>query len=74
MQATNSYQKKAWYFHPEDWNIASRGQYSVEEIRDTFGSQSPKNLANASLTIVLGRGIARKTGYVLLWFLVIDKK
>ena len=33
--------KKRWYFRPEDWRSASRGAYSMEDIRDKYGSASP---------------------------------
>ena len=44
--------KKRWYFRPDDWESRSRGKYSMEQIRDTFGSSVPKSegkkrLANA---------------------------
>lgn len=34
--------KKAWYFRPENWKSASRGGFSMDEIRDTYGSERPE--------------------------------
>ena len=33
--------KKHWYFRPDDWVSSSRGAYSMEDIRNKFGSISP---------------------------------
>ena len=33
--------KKSWYFRPEDWRSSSRGQYSMDDIRDKYGSNRP---------------------------------
>lgn len=33
--------KKSWYFRPEDWSSASRGNYTMEDIRDKYGSSKP---------------------------------
>lgn len=33
--------KKAWHFRPENWKSRSRGQSSMEEIREKYGSKSP---------------------------------
>jgi len=33
--------KKSWYFRPDDWRSASRGSYSMEEIRGKYGSSTP---------------------------------
>ena len=30
--------KKAWYYRPSDWKSASRGSYSMDDIRGTHGS------------------------------------
>lgn len=34
--------KKHWYFRPEDWSSRSRNSLSMEDIRDKYGSASPK--------------------------------
>ena len=34
--------KKAWYFRPEDWASKSRGNWSMDKIRDTHGSHVVK--------------------------------
>ena len=34
-------QKKRWYFRPEDWRSASRGQFTMDEIRSVYGSAKP---------------------------------
>ena len=34
--------KKAWHFRPENWKSRSRGKSSMDEIREKYGSQSPK--------------------------------
>jgi hypothetical protein len=33
--------KKRWYFRPEDWRSSSRGQYSMDDIREKYGSVKP---------------------------------
>ena len=33
--------KKNWYFRPEDWRSSSRGAYSMDDIRDKYGSSKP---------------------------------
>lgn len=38
--------KKAWYFRPDDWKSTSRGQMSLDEIRETYGSERVKNKHN----------------------------
>lgn len=43
--------KKAWYFRPSDWKSASRGNWSLDEIREKHGServytQQPQRLAS----------------------------
>lgn len=35
--------KKAWYFRPDDYKSASRGSYSIDEIRGKYGSVEPSN-------------------------------
>lgn len=42
--------KKSWYFRPEDWRSASRGSYSMDEIRDKYGSSKPERPRQKSLT------------------------
>ncbi|WP_133471323.1 J domain-containing protein [Paraglaciecola marina] len=42
--------KKSWYFRPENWKSASRGSYSMDEIRDTYGSAKPVKPSRRSLT------------------------
>ena len=42
--------KKSWYFRPENWKSASRGSYSMDEIRDTYGSNKPVKSSRRSLT------------------------
>ncbi len=33
--------KKRWYFRPENWRSSSRGQYSMDDIREKYGSARP---------------------------------
>ncbi|MEM9422373.1 MAG: J domain-containing protein [Pseudomonadota bacterium] len=33
--------KKRWYLRPENWRSASRGKFSMEDIRDKYGSSKP---------------------------------
>ena len=33
--------KKRWYFRPEDWSSRSRGNLSMEDIREKYGSNKP---------------------------------
>ena len=35
--------KKAWYYRPQDWKSASRGNWSLDRIREEHGSQKVKN-------------------------------
>ncbi|MGH1404355.1 MAG: J domain-containing protein [Alphaproteobacteria bacterium] len=35
--------KKSWYFRPEDWSSFSRGSYSMDYIRDKYGSAKPRS-------------------------------
>ena len=44
--------KKAWYFRPSDWKSASRGKFSLDEIRAKHGSNSVKGRA----AIAIARG------------------
>ncbi|ODS24767.1 molecular chaperone DnaJ [Candidatus Endobugula sertula] len=41
--------KKCWYFRPSDWRSASRGAYSMDEIRDKYGSSKPVTVKNRYL-------------------------
>ncbi len=34
--------KKAWYFRPEDFKSRSKGNKTLSEIRETYGSYAPK--------------------------------
>lgn len=34
-------QKQAWHYRPENWKSASRGNTTLAEIREKFGSQKP---------------------------------
>ena len=33
--------KQRWYFRPEGWRSFSRGNYSMDEIRERYGSEAP---------------------------------
>ena len=35
--------KKAWYYRPADWKSASRGNWSLDRIREEHGSQAVRN-------------------------------
>src|SRR5690606_4713340 len=41
--------KKAWYYRPADWKSSSRGQMSLDEIRETYGSHAVANKAPSAL-------------------------
>lgn len=41
--------KKAWYFRPEDWKSASRGSWSLDDIRDKHGSDEVKTRQSVKL-------------------------
>ena len=34
--------KKRWYFRPDGWRCSSRGSYSMDDIRATYGSGKPR--------------------------------
>ena len=34
--------KKAWHFRPENWKSRSRGNSTMDDIRDKYGSQKPQ--------------------------------
>ncbi len=42
--------KKRWNFRPEDWASSSRGSLDMEQIRDKYGSASPKRKNRTALT------------------------
>lgn len=42
--------KKSWYFRPENWKSASRGSYSMDDIRKTYGSTAPNKPAQYRVT------------------------
>ena len=33
--------KQRWYFRPEGWRSSSRGKFSMDDIRDKYGSSAP---------------------------------
>ena len=41
--------KKAWYFRPADWKSASRGNWSMDKIRESHGSNGVKTKSPAKL-------------------------
>ena len=41
--------KKQWYFRPDDWVSANRGEWSMDEIRAKHGSESIKSRRAAEL-------------------------
>ena len=41
--------KKRWYFRPSDWQSSSRGGYSMDDIRDKYGSDAPTRSKRKSL-------------------------
>ncbi len=41
--------KKKWYFRPEDWASSSRGSLDMEQIRDKYGSATPKRQTHTAL-------------------------
>lgn len=42
--------KKSWYFRPEDWCSASRGAFSMDDIRDKYGSSKPSQPSRKTLS------------------------
>ena len=42
--------KKSWYFRPEDWSSSSRGAYSMDDIRDKYGSSRPSRKQRTALS------------------------
>lgn len=41
--------KSMWYFRPADWKSTSRGKYSIDDIREKFGSEEIKTKKNNKL-------------------------
>ena len=42
--------KKSWYFRPENWKSASRGAFSMDDIRSQYGSTAPRRASRKTLT------------------------
>ncbi len=42
--------KIAWYFRPDDYRSRGRGQSSLDEIREKYGSKAPQGQGNARIT------------------------
>lgn len=42
--------KKSWYFRPIEWSSSSRGSFSMDEIRDTYGSTKPVRATRQTIT------------------------
>lgn len=42
--------KKRWYFRPDDWQSKGRGTFSMDEIRDTYGSAKPARPSRQVIT------------------------
>jgi hypothetical protein len=43
--------KKSWYFRPDDWNSSSCGAYSMDDIRDKYGSAKPSKPSREALQL-----------------------
>jgi hypothetical protein len=43
--------KMMWYFRPKEWKSTSRGNFTMEEIRDEFGSDTVKQAAKPKIKI-----------------------
>jgi len=41
--------KKRWYFRPEDWQSSSRGTFTMTDIRDKYGSDTPAKKTKKSI-------------------------
>lgn len=41
--------KKRWYFRPNDWVSSSRGTFSMDDIRDTYGSDKPTRTSRVAI-------------------------
>lgn len=41
--------KKSWYFHPENWKSTSRGAFSMDDIRNQYGSAAPRRASHKIL-------------------------
>lgn len=44
-------EKKRWYYRPADWKGASRGNWSMDEIRDAHGSTTVKSKQRKALAV-----------------------
>jgi curved DNA-binding protein CbpA len=42
--------KKSWYFRPENWRSTSRGSFSMDDIRNQYGSATPTKAHRQQLT------------------------
>ena len=42
--------KQSWYYRPENWRSKSRGSYSMDDIRNQYGSSTPVKSKNKALT------------------------
>lgn len=42
--------KKAWNFRPESWKSRSRGQVSMDDIREQYGSLAPRGRGRARIS------------------------
>jgi curved DNA-binding protein CbpA len=42
--------KKSWYFRPENWKSTSRGAFSMDDIRNQYGSAAPRRASHKILT------------------------
>ncbi len=49
-----AYKKKRWYFRPDDWQSKGRGTFSMDEIRDTYGSAKPARPSRNAFTNDIG--------------------
>jgi len=41
--------KKSWYFRPEDYCSRARGQSSMDDIREKYGSSKPRGFGHARI-------------------------
>ncbi len=44
-----AHKKKAWYFRPEQYRSKGRGQSSMDDIREKYGSNRPKGMGHDRL-------------------------
>lgn len=42
--------KKMWYYRPDDWESKARGRFSMDDIRDRYGSSTPAKSERKKLT------------------------